>query len=168
MKRLLLAAAAGLALSGCATIFNGGGTQPVTFRSIPDSASISVTNRAGINVHTGTTPVTLTLNRGAGYFKPENYAVRIEKAGYQPRELSIDVTLSGWYIANILIGGAIGMLVVDPLTGAMYSLTPEAVDAALDAEHLKSSLGADGSLTIVLAQDVPQSLWKHAQLIPTN
>lgn len=155
-------------MSGCATIFNGGGTQPVAFKSLPDSASISVTNRAGEKIHAATTPVTVTLNHAAGYFKPESYSVRIEKAGYQPRELSIDATLSGWYIANILIGGAIGMLVVDPLTGAMYTLTPDTVDATLDADALKSSFKADGSLTIVLAEDVPAALWKHAQLIQPN
>jgi len=38
--------------------------------------------------------------------------------------------MSGWYWGNILIGGLIGMLVVDPLTGAMYKL-PDGANANL-------------------------------------
>lgn len=28
--------------------------------------------------------------------------------------------MDGWYLGNILIGGLIGMLIVDPASGAMY------------------------------------------------
>jgi hypothetical protein len=35
--------------------------------------------------------------------------------------------LNKWYFGNILLGGVIGMLVVDPLTGAMYSLDEDYV-----------------------------------------
>jgi hypothetical protein len=168
MKRLLLAAAAGIALSGCATIVDGGGTQVVMFKSVPDSASITITNRAGVNVHTGTTPVTLTLNRGAGYFKPESYSIRIEKAGFQPRDVSLNSTVNGWYIGNLLIGGLIGFLIVDPITGAMYKLSPDILETSLDAAELKTSFKKEGSMTIVLAENVPVALWKHAQPIQQN
>lgn len=40
-------------------------------------------------------------------------------------------TLDGWYFGNIVFGGLLGILVIDPYTGAMYRL-PERVDVALD------------------------------------
>jgi len=69
-KKVLCVALGALFMSGCSTIFEGG-TQPVTFKSIPDSASVAIFNRAGEKVHVGTTPMTVTLKRGAGYFKSE-------------------------------------------------------------------------------------------------
>lgn len=38
--------------------------------------------------------------------------------------------MDGWYWGNILFGGLIGMLAVDPATGAMYKL-PKATSAGL-------------------------------------
>lgn len=166
MKRVFVASLAAVAMTGCATIFEGG-TQPVTFKSVPESASISITNRAGEKVHAGTTPVTLTLKRGAGYFKSEIYTVRIEKEGFERKELTVTGTTNGWYVANILFGGLIGFLIVDPLTGAMYDLAPGTVDASLDALQVKTSK-TEGSFTIVLAEDLPPELWKHARLIEAN
>lgn len=166
MKRTLLAAMAALAMSGCATIFEGG-TQPVTFKSVPESASISITNRAGEKIHAGTTPATVVLKRGAGYFKSESYTVAITQSGYKPLELTVTGSVNGWYFANILFGGVVGMLIVDPATGAMYNLKPDTVTAALEAMEVPTSSTSERSLTVVLAGDVPAQVWKNAQLLPT-
>ena len=166
MKRILAASIAALTLTGCATIFEGG-TQAVTFKSVPESAGISITNRAGEKIHAGTTPVTLTLKRGAGYFKSESYNVKIEKEGFKPKELTVTGSVNGWYIGNLLFGGLIGMLIVDPITGAMYDLAPETINASLDAMDMKTS-DAERSLTIVLAENVPTEVWKNARRINTN
>lgn len=166
MYKALAASITALFLTGCATIFEGG-TQPVTFKSVPEAAAISITNRSGEKIHSGTTPVTLTLKRGAGYFKSEQYSVRIEKEGFQPKEMIVTGSVNGWYIGNILFGGLIGMLIVDPITGAMYDLAPNTVDASLEAMDIKSS-GSERTLTIVLAQDVPAEVWKNARPIQVN
>ena len=163
MKKFCLAVMASLLFTGCATIFEGG-TQPVTIKSVPESAAISVTNRAGEKIHSGITPATITLKRGAGYFKSESYQVEVSKPGYQGRTLAITGSVNGWYVANILFGGLIGLLIVDPVTGAMYNLSPDTVEGTLQSEGL-SSLGTDGSLTIMLAEDVPLALWQHARRI---
>ena len=113
-----------LASSGCATIV-ARSTQKVDVSSAPAGAAVAITNRAGEVVHSGTTPLTAKLRKGAGYFKKESYAVRFTKDGYETRELTLTGTMSGWYIGNILFGGLIGMLVVDPQTGAMYRLEPK-------------------------------------------
>lgn len=159
MKKLLAVALGVALLSGCATIFEGG-TQPVTFNSTPDGAKLTVTNRAGEKIHAGTTPATLTLQRGAGFFKSEQYTVQIVKEGYAAKELVVTGAVNGWYVGNILFGGLIGILIIDPATGAMYDLAPDKVHASLDA--LPTQTSGQG-LTIVMAEDVPTEMWQHAR-----
>lgn len=72
--------------------------------------------------------------------------------------------VSGWYVANLLFGGLIGLLIVDPLTGAMYNLSPEDVNAVLEANNVKTTANTK-SLTVVLKQDVPQEIMARANLL---
>lgn len=166
MKKLIATSIAAMFMSGCATIFDGG-NQPVTIKSIPDTATISISNRSGEKIHSGTTPATVTLKRGAGYFKSEIYTIKVDKPGYQSKEVTITGSINGWYIANLLFGGVIGLLIVDPISGAMYNLSPESVTATLESMNVNTSK-SDGSLTVVLAQDLPVDAWKHAHLISTT
>ena len=41
------------------------------------------------------------------------------------RDLSMSARLNAWYWGNILFGGLIGWLIVDPATGAMWKLKDE-------------------------------------------
>ncbi|MDP3438848.1 MAG: hypothetical protein Q8R95_04560 [Azonexus sp.] len=162
MKRTIASTMVFLALTGCATIFNGT-TQTVTIRTSPEAAAVMISNRAGESVHSGNSPVTVTLKRGAGYFKPEVYTVRVQKDGYEPKEVLISNQVSGWYFGNILFGGLItGMLIVDPLTGAMYTLAPDVLETTLEAVGAKTSK-ADDSLTVVLVDDVPVDTMRSAR-----
>ncbi|GGY64282.1 PEGA domain-containing protein [Pseudoduganella sp. SL102] len=161
MRHLLIAGLLAVTLSGCASIMNGS-TQPISIRSVPEGASVSVTNRAGEKIHSGLTPVTLTLKRGAGYFKSESYKVVVTKEGFSDRELTLNSNVNGWYIANIVFGGLIGMVGVDPATGAMYSF-PESVTATLDASQEKVAGAAP--LTIVSTTELSPEVMKHAKLI---
>lgn len=163
MKQLATAGLLAFALTGCATIIEGS-TQPVTIKSVPDGASVLVTNRAGESIHNGTTPVTLTLKRGAGYFKSESYKVVVQKDGYAPKEVEIISTVNGWYIGNILFGGLIGMLAVDPATGAMYSF-PNDVSASLEASQPVKTSDANSSLTIVSTESLPSDVLKTGKLV---
>ena len=81
MKKLLLTSfiALTLGINGCATIVSGS-SQTLTFTSVPESATIEIKNRKGIKIHTGQTPATVSLKKGAGYFKPESYQVTFSKA----------------------------------------------------------------------------------------
>jgi hypothetical protein len=36
-----------------------------------------------------------------------------------------DSTVNGWYVGNVILGGMIDLLVVNPATGAMWTLTPK-------------------------------------------
>jgi hypothetical protein len=151
-------------LAGCSTIINGK-TQPVAVNSVPEGASITVTERGGEVVHTGQTPVKLELKRGYGYFKPQTYTIRFEKPGYAAKEILLAGQVNGWYFGNILFGGVVlGMLIVDPNTGGMYTLAPEKLEAALEAMGEKFS-ASENSLTVVLVEDVPAAIMKHARRI---
>jgi hypothetical protein len=161
MKLSITGAVAALTLGGCASIMQGG-TQPVTIKSVPDGAVVSVVNRNGDKIHTGTAPVTLTLNRGAGYFKPETYTIVVTKDGFDRKEMTITGTLSGWYIGNILFGGLIGMLAVDPVTGAMYTL-PDDVTATLQGSPAKTTQA--GTLTVVSTDSLTPEQRRQARLV---
>ncbi|HLO61606.1 MAG TPA: hypothetical protein VK165_01440 [Azonexus sp.] len=164
MKKLFTTGVAVLSLSACATII-GSTTQPVTFKSTPEGATVTITNRAGEKIHTGITPATVTLNRGAGYFKAESYTVRFQMDGYEAQEVVVAGNVNGWYFGNIIFGGLVlGMLIVDPLSGAMFTLDSDKVDLALKAVETKTSK-ADGSLTIVMRQDVPDDIMKFARQV---
>lgn len=75
MKKLLSTTllASTIALStGCATIVSNS-KYNVNIQSTPTGASFEIKNRAGEVVHQGTTPQSVVLKAGAGYFKGEKY-----------------------------------------------------------------------------------------------
>lgn len=139
-------AAALLALSGCASIFNGT-TQTVGIQSTPPGASVRVVDAAGQTVHSGVTPMQVVLPRGAGYFRPGSYKVRYALDGHDPAEAPLDGRMSAWYMGNIVIGGLIGMLVIDPLTGGMYAY-PDTVASTLAARPAAAAAAAPAGPTL--------------------
>lgn len=118
-----------LLMAGCASIV-GDSKYPVNVSSTPSGANFTITNKDGVVVHNGATPNTVTLPSGRGYFKGESYTITFKKEGYADTSTTLDTSMSGWYWGNILLGGLIGMLIVDPMTGAMYKL-PESTAANL-------------------------------------
>lgn len=130
MKKTLLALAlAASTLQGCATIV-GDPNAPVTVASEPSGANFEVRDSTGLVVHRGVTPSMVPLKTGAGYFRSAKYSVLLHKDGYSDQTVNLEGNVSGWYWANFVFGGVIGMFVVDPLTGAMFKL-PEATHTTL-------------------------------------
>ena len=107
--------------SGCASIVSKS-NYPVSITSTPSAASFTITNRSGQQISSGTTPQTLTLKSSAGFFKVESYNIAFSKEGFADQNYVLKSTVDGWYIGNVLLGGLLGMLIVDPATGAMYKL----------------------------------------------
>jgi hypothetical protein len=113
---------AGIAMTtGCASIVSKS-QYPVTINSNPSGATVTIKNKRGVDVQKATTPATVTLAASAGFFSPANYSFQFEKEGYFPASTSLSAGMDGWYIGNILFGGLIGILIVDPATGAMWKL----------------------------------------------
>lgn len=125
------------ALAGCASIVSKS-EYPVAIDSKPSGAEFTVTNRDGVVVHRGETPETITLPAGAGFFQSQRYTIELEHEGCKARTAVLDTSMDGWYIGNIVFGGLIGLLIVDPATGAMWKL-PESVKYELKPEKKNSS-----------------------------
>ena len=109
-----------LFLSACCTIVDSP-NELVTFNSNIDKTKIKIINSENQEVYVGQTPTTVMLNKKAGYFSGETYRVRATQNGYAEHEKILETRLNGWYWGNILVGGLIGMLLVDPATGAMWT-----------------------------------------------
>jgi len=144
-----------IGLSGCASIVSD--TQEnISINSSPDNAEVKIKDQSGRVVQSGNTPMTVNLDTSAGYFDGEEYTLVFDKEGYQSRTLDVSARPSGWYIGgNLLFGGLIGWLIVDPATGAMWTLSPEEVNANLPESAVSMS---EDSVKVVLLKDVPSKL----------
>ena len=109
-------------LTGCASILGGGSHETVRVSSNPAGARVRVVDGKGKEVHTGTTPFSVSLKRGGGYFANAKYELKATAPGYAAKNVPAHAKLNGWYVGNVLFGGLIGLLVVDPISGAMWDL----------------------------------------------
>lgn len=126
MKKIILSCLLGLTIIGlcsCATIMRDN-NQSVPIKSNLEKVNIKIINKKGEIIFEGQTPTTLNLKTSAnGYFNPEKYTITASKEGYKTETTVIDWHVSGWYYAgNIVFGGLLGYLIIDPLTGDMYYL----------------------------------------------
>jgi len=128
LGRKLLLIAGLTALTGCASVFNGGPDQ-VRISSTPNGARVSIFDERGRLVASGRTQFKVALKAGKNFHR-KSYRVKIEKLGYQPHELILYNKVSGWYWGNVLYGGPLGA-VIDPITGNMWKLDPAEVDVTL-------------------------------------
>jgi len=158
-KAVYLLALSAMLLGGCATIV-GDKTALVPISSTPSEASILITDEKGIQVFKGLTPTSVTLQKSDGsYWGKKSFTVEISKDGYEKQVIPITAHANGWYIGgNIIFGGLIGWFIVDPLNGAMYTLSPEQITSTLGEKVAHNNTATDGSISIVLLQDVPPSL----------
>ncbi len=111
-----------LLATSCASIV-GKSEYPVSISSNPTGAEISIVDRNGAAIYSGVTPTTVVLKSGDGYFRGAQYTVTFRQAGYETHSAEIKRGVDGWYVAgNFVFGGLVGYLVVDPITGAMWTL----------------------------------------------
>lgn len=145
--------------TGCATIV-GDKTQLMPISSAPSDASIVITDEKGLEIFKGLTPTSVVLQKSDGsYFGKKNFTIKISKEGYSTQLIPVTASANGWYIGgNLLFGGLIGYLIVDPFNGAMYTLSPEQVSASLGDKVAHNNNAKGASVSIVLLQDIPLSI----------
>ncbi|WP_213384744.1 hypothetical protein, partial [Bacillus subtilis] len=98
MKQRILALAAALLLSGCATIV-GNETQLVRIDSLPQGARFTVQDERGFAVAQGFTPQTVELEKSTGrYFGKKRYLLMLESPGYVPVTMPIEARANLWYL----------------------------------------------------------------------
>ena len=108
-------------LTGCCSIV-GQSVFPVTVNSNPAGANITITDEHGTVMFAGTTPTTMTLTAGESYMHAKAYTIKYSKPGYNDQVSIVRADIDGWFFGNILFGGIIGMLIIDPITGKMWKL----------------------------------------------
>ena len=131
-----------VSLTGCCSIIHGT-RQDVGISSAPTGAMVKIDN-----VSSGNTPVVAKLTR------KDNHFVRVELTGYQPFDMTLTRSVSGWVWGNIVFGGLIG-LAIDAIDGAFYNLSPEQVSATLAANHASVSKTGDGIYLFAVLKPEP-------------
>ncbi len=158
MKQFSIIALSGMLLaSGCASIVSKT-NYPISISSAPEKAEIRVTDVRGREVYTGTTPTVVNLKTGGGYFKKQTYTVKFIKEGYDPKVMTIHTDLNGWYIGNLVFGGVLGFLIIDPLTGAMWKFDQRDVQGVLNKTTASLDAPDGHALNIMSLDDVPEDL----------
>lgn len=145
----IVAALIAVNIVGCATIMHGGRTQRIGISSMPTGATVSIDN----NKSMGVTPIFADLKRG------EEHIVTIEMPGYEKSQLTLTKSMSGWVWGNIVFGGLIG-LAVDAISGSIYNLSPEQLNAELRKSDATVSDGNISGGIMVVAVLQPDPSWQ--------
>jgi hypothetical protein len=166
LRKILLAATVGacVAAVGCATIVHSG-PRAISVASTPSGAKVSIYDRSNALVQTSTTPFVAQLSTRYGYFKGQKYRLVFELPGHAPAEVNLESELSGWYLGNLVFGGLIGMLIVDPLTGAMYNLSPEKIEQPLTTSQAEVIRDGKGLLVVMTSQITER---ERAEMVRVN
>ena len=154
IKKILFIISVVIIFPGCASIVSKS-NWPFSVDTNPSGAKVSITNRKGKEVFKGRTPTAMRLKSGSGFFTKESYTVTLQMDGYETKKINVECKLNGWYFGNILIGGLIGMLIIDPATGAMYKLQNDGIFEDMDRS------ASSAALNIINKKDVPHHLEKH-------
>lgn len=142
-----------LLLPNCATIVTPS-SYPLAINCNPPGSKVEIVDKHGVTVFMGTTPTTLKLKAGAGFFSPARYTVYFFNDGYDQTVVSINARLDGWYFGNILIGGFLGMLIIDPATGAMWKIDERVLNVDLVPNNQQV-------LNIIDIKDLPEEYKDH-------
>jgi uncharacterized protein YceK len=148
-------------ISGCASIVSDS-KYPVSFTSSPAGAKIEIYDEEDIQIYVGQTPTIVTLDAGKSYFNSASYRIVAKLANGQTNETKLTASMDGWFIGNIVFGGLIGFLGVDPLTGAMYKL-PDSY--SVDFAETVSFAPATG-INVITIEQLPEAF--RAELIPLD
>ncbi len=125
-RRMPLFALALTTCASCASIVSKS-KYPVSIQSEPAGLEFEILAPDGRSVHKGRTPQIVTLDAHKGFFQRAKYVLRSTGTPGTPIEARLDASLDPWYFGNIIFGGLIGILIVDPLTGAMWKLPDDFV-----------------------------------------
>jgi hypothetical protein len=149
---LILGVVWSITLTGCASIVHGV-ARSVSVASQPSGAKATISKvGSAASVSVNTTPFTILLDPHAGFFRPQSYRIKFELPGYQPAEVMMHAQMSYWYFGNVICGGLVGMLVVDPATGAMWNLEPEKINQPLTAAQASLITSGKGFVVILVSQ----------------
>lgn len=106
--------------NSCATLLSES-SYPVVISTNPPGAKVSIKDKQGFNFYVGHTPVYVDLPAKSGYFSKAFYLVTIQKESYETKLIPITFSIDEFYFYNALSSSFfIGMLIIDPISGAMW------------------------------------------------
>lgn len=154
LKTVAVTMASALLFSSCASIVSKS-MYSLSINSNPCTAQISITDKKGKQIYFGSTPTVVNLEAGAAFFSKARYQVKFSSPGYDDKIVPITFKLDGWYFGNLFFGGVLGMLIIDPATGAMWKIETEFLNETL-SESISS---IDPLLKIMSIDEIPEN-WK--------
>jgi hypothetical protein len=110
MKKVLVLAAAAIAVSGCSSVIEGT-SQTLSFESNPPGANCSL-ERNNAPIGNVTTPGGIVVQK-----TKHNILVTCKKEGYQDAKATLKSEVAGATFGNIILGGGIGWA-IDSASGA--------------------------------------------------
>ena len=146
MNRIVPVIFATFAFCGCASILSK--SNYIMHVNSSEPGAVVKVFKADNEIATVRTPAELELSSGDGYFKPATYRFEFSKDGFEPAVVNLSATVDPMYMLNIMFGGIVGMLIVDPATGAMWQIS----------ENVYGHMRADASNVPVNAIDVGKLL----------
>jgi hypothetical protein len=69
---------------------------------------------------------------------------------------------------NFLFGGLIGWIIVDPISGAMWTLKPENINADLRQSLSFNDNGNVEGIYVVLKEQIPTDIFDTLELVRVN
>lgn len=154
-KSFFLVIMVSILMTSCASIISKT-SYPISINSDPQRVEFIVKNKKGEEVMRNITPCTIKLDASSKYMSGEKYEITFKHPDYKEQKIYIHSRIEGWYWGNIFLGGLIGMLIVDPLTGAMYKLDTTPINIKLAAATAKSDI--DAQLNIVDINTIPEEM----------
>jgi hypothetical protein len=151
IKTAVLTMAAGALLTlvtGCASVLCGP-KQTFAVETQPPGADVFVYDSQGSVVFQSTSPCIAELNRVAPEKDRASYIFLIKKQGFDPVQVPLSGHVNSAYLINILSGG-IGYA-IDPITHAMWTLSPTGIDTRKLEAHKGFELRSD-ALTVTLEE----------------
>jgi hypothetical protein len=146
-------------LGGCSTMLCGP-TQHVAIDSKPQGAEVLVYDWNGEVVFSKTTPCVAMLPRGNDDYEHANYVVLVRKEGFAPVQIHLNGKVNRAYILNAL--NVVGFA-IDPITGSMWSLAPDAVSAELLSENAAFFQKGKDGIFVCLKEEVPENLTQYLE-----
>lgn len=143
-------------LQGCASIVTRS-TYDVNINSNPSNATMVITDKKSTVIYQGSTPATVKLKAGAGFFAKAEYQVKFSYPGYDDRVVPVTFKLDGWYFGNILLGGLLGMLIIDPATGAMWKVESDSINENLN----RQTTAEEPEIRILDINDIDAGMKEH-------
>ena len=101
--------------------------QDVRIKS-QSGTKIAIKDSFGNTIVEGEEQLSIKLDRAKGFFEKGNYVIEVTKEGYKPVTMGLtgEMNKGSYIVGNLLLtplGTLLGMVVIDPLTGAMWSLS---------------------------------------------